>query len=150
MGKIKLSAGGYTPISEGEHIFKIINTEYDEDFGKIEIEMITGGGRKHTEKFILLNNEGEINEKALNAFSFFAKTALNNFNLDEIDHEDLKGCYISATVTHYKVPSSKDPAKTMIFPNLSNYKAATGFEKLTEPPKGKATTGTVNLDEILK
>ena len=41
MAKIKLSEGGYTPIPEGEHIFKITKSTYDEDFGKLEVEMVT-------------------------------------------------------------------------------------------------------------
>ena len=102
MAKIKLSEGGFTPIPEGEHIFKITKSTYDEDFGKLEIEMVTQSGQKHVERFHLINNEGEVNEGALNAFSYFAKTALNNFNLDEIDHTDIEGCYIKATVVHNK------------------------------------------------
>ena len=52
--------------------------------------MVTQSGQKHVERFHLINNEGEVNEGALNAFSYFAKTALNTFNLDEIDHTDIR------------------------------------------------------------
>ena len=64
------------------------------------VSLQTKSGAKHTERFSLLNKDGEINEGALKAFSFFAKTALNNFSLDEIDEQDLVGCYIKATVKH--------------------------------------------------
>ena len=128
MAKIKLSEGGFTPIPEGEHIFKITKSTYDEDFGKLEVEMITASGQKHIERFSLITNEGEVNEGALNAFSYFAKTALNNFNLDEIDHEDIVGCYMKCTVEHEKVPSNKDPAKTVTFTRLTDKSPASGFE----------------------
>lgn len=151
MAKIKLSKGGFTPIAEGEHIFKITKSTYDEDFGKLEIEMVIASGQKHIERFSLIRNDGEINEGALNAFSYFAKTALNNFNLDEIDHNDLVGCYIKATVEHEKVPSKNDPAKTVTFLRLTDQAPASGFEKEEEKekPKKSNTSGGIDLDDLL-
>ena len=151
MAKIKLSKGGFTPIAEGEHIFKITKSTYDEDFGKLEIEMTIASGQKHIERFSLIRNDGEINEGALNAFSYFAKTALNNFNLDEIDHNDLVGCYIKATVEHEKLPSKNDPAKMVTFLRLTDQAPASGFEKEEEKekPKKSNTSGSINLDDLL-
>jgi hypothetical protein len=151
MAKIKLSKGGFTPIAEGEHIFKITKSTYDEDFGKLEIEMVIASGQKHIERYSLIRNDGEINEGALNAFSYFAKTALNNFNLDEIDHNDLVGCYIKATVEHEKVPSKNDPAKTVTFLRLTNQSPASGFEKEEEREKSNEsdTSGGIDLDDLL-
>ena len=151
MAKIKLSKGGFTPIAEGEHIFKITKSTYDEDFGKLEIEMVIASGQKHIERFSLIRNDGEINEGALNAFSYFAKTALNNFNLDEIDHNDLVGCYIKATVEHEKVPSKNDPAKTVTFLRLTDQAPASGFEKEEEKEKSNEsdTSGGIDLDDLL-
>ena len=149
MAKIKLSKGGFTPIAEGEHIFKITKSTYDEDFGKLEIEMVIASGQKHIERYSLIRNDGEINEGALNAFSYFAKTALNNFNLDEIDHNDLVGCYIKATVEHEKLPSKNDPAKTVTFLRLTNQAPASGFEKEEEKSNESDTNGGIDLDDLL-
>jgi hypothetical protein len=151
MAKIKLSKGGFTPIAEGEHIFKITKSTYDEDFGKLEIEMVIASGQKHIERYSLIRNDGEINEGALNAFSYFAKTALNNFNLDEIDHNDLVGCYIKATVEHEKLPSKNDPAKTVTFLRLTNQAPASGFEKEEEREKSNEsnTSDGIDLDDLL-
>ncbi len=151
MAKIKLSKGGFTPIAEGDHIFKITKSTYDEDFGKLEIEMVIASGQKHIERYSLIRNDGEINEGALNAFSYFAKTALNNFNLDEIDHNDLVGCYIKATVEHEKLPSKNDPAKTVTFLRLTNQAPASGFEKEEEREKSNEsdTSGGIDLDDLL-
>ena len=82
MAKIKLSEGGFVLIPEGVTTFKIVDVEYNEDFGKMKINMQTKSGAKHTETFTLLNNKGEVNEGALKAFSYFAKTALSNYELD--------------------------------------------------------------------
>jgi hypothetical protein len=145
MAKIKLSAGGFSLIPEGEHVFKIVSASYDEDFGKLEVGMVTASGQKHNNKFNLINNSGEINEPALNAFTFFARTALNNFNLDEIDHEDLIGCYIKCTVEHDIQPSRTDPAKTVAFVRLTDKAPASGFESAAAPAK----KGAINLDALL-
>jgi|LSQX01.1.fsa_nt_gb hypothetical protein len=152
MAKIKLSKGGFTPIAEGEHIFKITKSTYDEDFGKLEIEMVIASGQKHIERYSLIRDDGEINEGALNAFSYFAKTALNNYNLDEIDHEDLVGCYIKATVEHEKVPSKNDPARTVTFLRLTDQAPASGFEKEEEREKSNEsnTSGGIDLDDLLR
>jgi len=153
MAKIKLSEGGFTPIPEGEHIFKITKSTYDEDFGKLEIEMVTQSGQKHIEKFFLINNEGEINEGALNAFSYLAKTALNNFNLDEIEHDDIVGCYIRCKVEHEIVPSKKDPSKTIIFAKLTDKYPASGFEENATNEKTaqskNVSNSKIDLDAIL-
>ena len=47
MAKIKLSEGGFKPISEGEHIFKILKVDYDEDFGKVEMRWLSQVDKTH-------------------------------------------------------------------------------------------------------
>lgn len=155
MSKIKLSKGEFTPISEGQHIFKITGSTYKEDFGRLEIKLTTAEGAKHTEKYFLLNDNREINEGAQRAFSFLAKTALNNFNLEEVDPEDLVGCYVEARVTHDKVPSQKDPAQTMTFIHLRDMKPASGFENQNgatpaeEEETEEPATNDFDLDDLL-
>jgi len=127
MAKIKLSEGGFSLIPEGVHTFKITEVEYKEDFGKMKVTMQTKDGKKHTEQFSLLTQKGEVNEGAVKAFSYFAKTALNNFNLDEIDDQDLVGCYITATVKHEEFESNKNPGKMLKSARLSDWTPAAGF-----------------------
>ena len=93
MAKIGLTEG-FTLIPEGTHVFQITDVKYKEDFGKLEIYMQTQNGSKHIERFSLLKSDGSPNEGAYNAFSYFAKTALGNFDLTEIDHTDLIGHFI--------------------------------------------------------
>lgn len=131
---------GFSLCPEGIHIFRIYAVDYKQDFGRIEIKMVNAQGITHTERFSLMGNNGVVNEKACNAFSYFAKTALNDFGLEEIDHTDLINHYIKAQVVHTTMPSNKDPNKTVTFANLGDKWAADGFD--TTPVKKALTLGT--------
>lgn len=157
MARIPLSSG-FTLIPEGEHIFRIYDVKYDENFGKMEVMMVTAEGMKHTERFSLMDANGEPNEGALNAFSYFAKTALNDFALEEIDHADLVGHYIRAEVVHTPTPSKKDPTKTVTFANLGDKFPADGFDTqpvaaamtmAAEAPAPAPAPAAIDLDALL-
>ena len=144
MAKIKLNKSGFTPIPEGTHIFKITSVEYDEDFGIMDVQMVTADGRKNNERFFLTTHDGEPNEKALNAFSYFARNALNDFTIEEVDPADLVGCFLQADVTHDVQPNKNDPNKTVTFIRLNNWKPSKGFAE-----KEQAQKDTIDLDELL-
>lgn len=155
MANIQLT-GGFTVCPEGKHIFRIYKVDYDKDFGKIAIYMVNAKGITHVERFSLKISDEVMNEKACNAFSFFAKTALNNFGLEEIDHNDLVNHYIGCEIVHTVQPSRNDPSKTVTFANTTTKWVADGFD--TEPvPKalslGNATpetsTSAVDLNSLL-
>ena len=118
----------FTVCPEGEHIFRIYNVDYDADFGKLVVYMVNAQGITHSERFNLMNKDGSPNEGACGAFSYFAKTALNNFGLEEIDHTDIINHYIKAEITHTVVPSTKDPNKTVTFANIGDKWVADGFD----------------------
>lgn len=149
MAKIGLSEG-FSLIPEGTHVFKITAVNYKEDFGKMEVVMQTQSGLKHTERFSLLKSDGQPNEGALNAFSYFAKVALNDFTLTEIDHKDLLGCFIECDVEHDTQQSNRNPDKTVTFARLADKRASDGWEESDTPapapaapkPAAKAVTTT--------
>lgn len=159
MANIKLN-GGFTLIPEGTHVFKITDVEYKESYGKIAIKMETATGLKHTENFTLLKSNGETNEPALNAFSFFAKTALNDYALEEIDHTALIGHYIRCEVQHSDPqPNRNNPEKMVQFVRLGDKSPADGFDvpvnkqsKTTTPPQtapaAHAPSGTFDIGDI--
>ena len=128
MSKITLTEG-FTLIPEGDHVFKITEVSYKEDFGKLEIKMKTAKGQTHTERFSLIRKDGAANEGAYNAFSYFAKTALNDYGVTEIDPKELIGHYIRCAVEHDVQPSSKDPSKNVTFDRLVDKSPANGFEE---------------------
>lgn len=161
MARIPMT-NGFTVIPEGEHIFRIYDAKYDEDFGKIEIKMVTANGSTHIERYGILNQNGEYNEKALNAFSYFAKTALNSFDIEDVDPSELINHYVRAEVVHVKAPSTKDPTKTVTFVNLGDKSPADGFdteptdkaleltsENKTVKAENKSVDGGLDIDALL-
>lgn len=153
MAKIALS-DGFSLIPEGIHIFQITDVVYKEEFGKLEVKMKTAKGQSHTERFSLMKSDGSMNEGAINAFSYFAKTALNDYTLTEIDHRDLVGCFIECIVEHDVLPSNKDPNKTVTFVRLTDKSPADGFNEDVAPPKKtgaapKKASSTIDLDVLL-
>ena len=138
MARIPMT-GGFQMMPEGEQVLKITKAEYDEDFGKAIFTLENAKGQTCQERFSLLNQDGSPNEKALGAFSFFAKTALNDFDIEDVDPEELVGHYIKAEVIHNKVPSTKDPSKMMTFVNLGSKSPADGFDGAPAAPKTKAS-----------
>ena len=132
MARIALSKNtGFTLIPEGFHVFKVVDVDrskYD-GFGKIEVKLETANGQKHSERFSLLNAKGEVNEGALNAFSYFARTALNDYKAEDIDPAEMIGHYIRAEVKH--VVSDRINEKTgkpYINANLGDKEPALGFD----------------------
>lgn len=131
MAKMKLAESTFTLIPEGTATFKVMEVDDSkyEDFGKIEVKLQTAKGETHTERFTLLKANGEINEGALKAWSYFARTCLNNYQADEIDTQDIVGCYIEATVKHEKYTRTKgEKAGTEgTSVRLNDYNTASGF-----------------------
>jgi hypothetical protein len=138
MAKIPLTSG-FTLIPEGTYIFRIYDATYDEEFGKIKVKLVTAQGMTHEERFSIKDKNDELNEGALNAFSYFAKTALNDFTAEDIDPDELVDLYICAEVVHNELPSNKNPNKTMKFANLGDKSPADGFD--TEPTERAMTLG---------
>lgn len=135
MAKMKLSEGGFSLIPEGSVIFKVVEVDDSkyEDFGKLAVKLQTAKGETHTETFSLIKKGGELNEGALKAWSYFARVCLNNFQADEIDTQDIVGCYIQATVKHETYIRTKgDKAGTEgKSVRLNDYTVASGFAGAT-------------------
>lgn len=145
MAKIGLTEGGYSVIPEGTHIFKIVDVTYKEAFGKLEVKMKTEKGLTHIERFSLLKANGEPNEGAYNAFSYFAKTALNNYDLVEIDHTDLIGHFLECDVEHDVQQNKNHPEKTITFTRLTDKRVSEGWNDAEKT----APVGKMNLNDLL-
>ena len=122
-----------------------------EDFGKLAVKMQTAKGETHTENFTIIKANGELNEGALKAWSYFARTCLNNFQADEIDTQDIVGCYIKATVKHETYTRTKgDKAGTEgVSVRLNDYATAIGFGAKTEDPVDTEDDDSDDLDSFL-
>lgn len=119
---------GFHLIPEGTHVFRVYDATYDEEFGKIEVKLVNAEGMTYTERFSIKNANDELNEKALDDFSYFAKTVMGDFSLEDIDPEELVNHFIRAEVVHTKVKSDKEPNKTVTFANLGDKSQADGFD----------------------
>lgn len=139
MATIKMT-NGFTLCPEGTHVFRIYDVKYDVDFGKLTVHLVNAQGITHIERFSLMNSDGSMNEGACSAFSHFAKTALNDFTLEEIDHTWLINRYIELEIKHTVSPSRNDPNKTVTFVNAVGRKVAECFT--TTPVEKALTLGT--------
>lgn len=127
---------------------KITAVEYKEAFGKLAVTMETQDGKKHIERFQLLDKDGAPNTGAYNAFSFFAKTALNDMSLSEIDHEDLVGCYLDCLFEHETVDNKNKPGQTVTFARIVEKSPSAGWDEDDEEEDEKPN-GTFDLKKLL-
>ena len=150
MAKIKLAESTFTLIPEGFTIFKVMEVDDSkyEDFGKLAVKLQTSKGETHTETFSLLKGNGELNEGALKAWSYFARVCLNNNQADEIDTQDIVGCYIGATVKHETFTRTKgeNAGTEGTSARLGEYKSATGFD--TTSKKAESTPTEDDNDDL--
>ncbi len=141
MATIQMTNNSFTVCPEGRHIFRIYKVDFNQDFGKVVVYMVNAQGITHRENFGLMRADGSMNEGACNAFSYFARTALNDYSREAIDHTELVGRYIGAEVAHTVQPNRNDPTKTVTFANLTGEKwVAEGFD--TAPVAKALTLGT--------
>lgn len=141
MAKIPLSSG-FRIIPEGKYTFLIADVIYNEDFGKLTLKLIADNGESTEAKYNLLNNDGTFNEKALGAFSMFAKAALNDYTRNEVDPMELKDHYVGAEITHNKVPSTTNPGE---YKTYVNFKSTWAVEVPAD-----TDTEVVDLDKLLE
>ena len=141
MATIQMTGSSFKVCPEGRHIVRIYKVDFNPDFGKVVVHMVNAQGITHKENFGLMRADGSMNEGACNAFSFFARTALNDFSREAIDHTELVNHYIGAEVAHTVQPNKNDPSKSITFANLVGEKwVANGFD--TTPVSKAITLGT--------
>ena len=162
MATIQMTGKTFTVCPEGRHIFRIYRVDFNEEFGKVTVHMVNAQGNTLMQNYGLMNADGSMNDSICNAFSYFARTALNDYSRESIDHTELVGHYIGAEVVHKVQPNKNDPTKSVTFANLVGEKwAASGFDTTpvpkaltlgTEAPKAVAeapVTKGLDLDSLL-
>lgn len=89
--KMKLNKGGFNALPRGWYTFKVVEVDDSKysKFGKLAIKLQTADGREHVETFTLTKPNGEVNEGAINAFSYFAHTCLNDFQVEDFDTDEM-------------------------------------------------------------
>ena len=156
MAKMKLAENTITIIPEGTTIFKVMEVDeskYD-DYGKLKVTLQTSSGEKHFENFSFTQANGDINEGALRAWSYFARVCLNNFQVEEIDTQDIVGCYIQVNVTHekYTRTSGEKAGQEATAVRLKDYTSASGFNstkgKVDPVEEDDDLDGLDDIDEL--
>lgn len=127
MARIPMTSG-FTLIPEGTYVFRVYDASYDEDFGKLEIRLVNAKGETITERYQLKTNDDTPNEGACNAFSFFAKNVMNDFDMEDVDPAELINHYVEADVEHNETESKKKPGQMLTFAHLTNYQPADAFD----------------------
>lgn len=149
MARITLT-NGFSLIPEGTHVFKIVNVDYKDKFGKLEVTMETKDGSKHIERYSFKTKDGGENTGAYNAFSYFVRQAMDGTALgDDIDPVELVGHYVEGDVTHEKIEKRDEPGKTMTFIRLNDERPATGFEASASVPVKTNSSELPSLDDLL-
>ena len=141
MATIQMTGGKFTVCPEGRHIFRIYKVDFNQDFGKVAVYMVNAQGNTIIQNYGLMNADGTMNDSVCNAFSYFARTALNDYSREAIDHTELVNHYVGAEVVHKVLPDKNDPTKTVTYANLVGEKwVANGFD--ATPVKKALTLGT--------
>jgi hypothetical protein len=156
MAKIKLSEGGFSLIPEGVTVFKVMKVDDSkyEKFGKVVVTLQTAAGQTHNETYSFLTKTGEVNEGAVKAWSYFARVCLNNFSAEEIDTQDVVGCYIQARVEHETFTRTKGTraGEEGTSVRLKDYAVASGFKsgtkKSADPEPEESDDGDDDLDDL--
>lgn len=134
MAKINLaeSTGGSYIKEAGEKVLlQITHAKYNPDFGKVEIILTNEKGETMNNNFNLLNSDGKsMNEGALKAFSYFARVALGDWDRDDIEDEELVGCYIRGDIKLSEGKEKNKSGEIMVFANLDKvYTTTDSFAK---------------------
>ena len=149
MATIQLSNNKFSICPEGRHIFRITKVDYNQEFGKLTVYLVNAQGITHRENYSLMRQDGSMNEGACNAFSYFARMALNDTSRDAIDPSELVDRYVGSEVKHTVQPNKNDPTKTVTFANLTGEKwAASGFETSETSDTPPTSTG-LDLNALL-
>ena len=137
MARIPMT-GGFTPMDEGIQVLRIYGVEYKETFGNLTVYMCNAQAQTMRETFRFKGKDGKPNEGAMNAFSYFAKTAMDDFDMEDVDPQELVGHYIQVEVVH-------NESNGRTYANLGRDKAvAYEFE---ESPVPEALTMTLTAKE---
>lgn len=141
---IKLTAGGNGFIKEaGEKVLlKVTKVDYKPDFGKINITLANENGESITNNFTITKN-GQPNEKALAAFSFFARKCIGGY-VEEVEPSDLEGKFILADIVMNPGSKVDEDGNPVLYANLSKTYEANGKTFGSAP---KSVVAPVEIDD---
>jgi len=97
---------------------------------------------------VIPDRSKSLNDGAIQALTFFARTAMNDFSLQEIEPTEMIGHFMECDVTHDVVPSNKNPGKTTTFARLSEKRPSEGWIE-SAPALAPAAKPKYDLSKLL-
>lgn len=112
MGKFTLQNS--FQIKEGHYLLKIQNVTQNEVNQRVTVTYATKDNQKINEIYSLLDKDGNENEVAIRMLSFLVQIAMQDYNITEIDLEELIGRYIEADLTNQEYEAKDGTKKTAV------------------------------------
>lgn len=132
----------YPLIPTGEHVLKIKEVDESEyaKFQKLTVVVEDVNGAAARMNFNFIKDDGTPNDVAEGIYTRLCRAALDDQTLDEIDTEDLPGCFFRAEIEH------NEGSKGGIFANIRKILGhAEKFDKaakVTPPAQTKTSPST--------
>lgn len=114
----------YRKIPEGHYVFGIYEVHYDQEYGEVKLKVVNNAGYVKQLRYQLLDSNGEVNEIQASTLSRVAQNALNDFESEEFDEQQLPGKYFEADV---KWSQGKGKNANRTFDNIYPTDPADGF-----------------------
>lgn len=143
MAKINLAESNGTFISQpGKNVLLVVTkSKYDQEYGKVEMTLENENGEIVSNNFGLIDNDGSINEGALKAFSYFSRVAVGDWGRDDIEDEELIGCFVRADIEMVEGKKEGREGKKMEFANIAKcFMTNDRFERAKKEKSVKPTT----------
>lgn len=122
---IKLPHLSFQIAPEGTYVVKITGATYDETWGNVIVDFISGKNEKIRYTYRLMNKDGSPNEVNMKMLSYLMRNATGDFDSDELDTDAMIGKYVLADISHYTSPTN---GRTYV--NVKNTRPTIGFEPI--------------------
>lgn len=143
--KLSQSNGMFIKEAGKKVLLQITKANYDQEFGKVELEFKNERGEIINENYNLMANDGSINEPALKAFSYFTRVAMGDWGVQEVEEEELIGKWLRADIKMTKGSKPDKEGNAIYFANIEkiymitdddvDYIADAGLDMTAEAPK---------------
>lgn len=116
--KLSQSNGMFIKEAGKKVLLQITKANYDQEFGKVELEFKNERGEIINENYNLMANDGSINEPALKAFSYFTRVAMGDWGIQEVEEEELIGQWLRADIKMTKGSKPDKEGNAIYFANI--------------------------------
>lgn len=134
-------------IPEGEQIIRIKKVDESEykKFQKLTIVIEDASGASANVNYNFVKDDGSPNDVAEGIYTRMCRAALDDQTLDEIDTDDLVGCYVRVEIEH------NEGSRGGIFANVKKWiGSAEKFDKVQQKTSNTKTTSSMSAGTAKK